>query len=88
MNDYRHTLVLLRHGHSEWNSQNRFTGWIDIGLTATGVAHARRAGTQLREAGFVFDLAVTSVPERATATLTHLQQTLQQPCLPVGIPGG
>lgn len=83
MNGYRHTLVLLRHGQSEWNSQNRFTGWIDVGLTPTGIAHARRTGTQLRQAGFVFDLAVTSVLKRAVNTLTHLQQTLEQPYLPV-----
>jgi len=83
MNDYRHTLVVLRHGQSEWNSQNRFTGWVDVGLTPTGVEHARGVGAQLRGAGLRFDLAVTSVLKRAVGTLAHLQQTLQQPYLPV-----
>ena len=56
-----HTLVLLRHGESTWNLENRFTGWTDVPLTDTGVQQAREAGRLLREGGFEFDLAYTSV---------------------------
>ncbi|HVE08150.1 MAG TPA: 2,3-bisphosphoglycerate-dependent phosphoglycerate mutase [Paraburkholderia sp.] len=66
------TLVVLRHGQSVWNRANRFTGWSDVGLSEQGVADARQVGAQLRAAGFVFDLAVTSALSRATGTLTHL----------------
>ncbi|MEW6690157.1 MAG: 2,3-bisphosphoglycerate-dependent phosphoglycerate mutase, partial [Pseudomonadota bacterium] len=66
-----HRLVLLRHGESDWNRENRFTGWTDVDLSAQGVEEARAAGRQLRAAGYSFDLAFTSVLKRAIRTL-HL----------------
>ena len=54
-------LVLLRHGESDWNLQNRFTGWTDVDLSAKGEKEAHESGKLLREEGFVFDLAITSV---------------------------
>jgi 2,3-bisphosphoglycerate-dependent phosphoglycerate mutase len=62
-------LVLLRHGESVWNRENRFTGWTDVGLTPQGEAEAREAGRLLKDAGFAFDLAHTSVLKRAIKTL-------------------
>ncbi len=64
-------LVLLRHGESTWNRANRFTGWTDVPLSDRGVEEARRAGEWMRDAGFEFDLAFTSVLRRAIDTL-HL----------------
>jgi 2,3-bisphosphoglycerate-dependent phosphoglycerate mutase len=64
-------LVLLRHGESEWNLENRFTGWTDVGLTETGVDEARSAGRLLTAEGLGFDVALTSVLKRAILTL-HL----------------
>jgi 2,3-bisphosphoglycerate-dependent phosphoglycerate mutase len=78
-----HKLVLIRHGESQWNLENRFTGWTDVPLTETGVAQARRAGELLREAGFEFDLAYTSVLKRAIWTLWHCLDTLDRTWLPV-----
>jgi 2,3-bisphosphoglycerate-dependent phosphoglycerate mutase len=62
-------LVLLRHGESVWNKENRFTGWIDVGLSARGVQEAEEAGRVLQQEGFVFDVAYTSVLKRAIKTL-------------------
>lgn len=62
-------LVLLRHGESTWNKENRFTGWTDVGLSERGVEEAIRAGRTLKEEGFVFDVAYTSVLKRAIKTL-------------------
>lgn len=62
-------LVLLRHGESIWNQENRFTGWIDVGLSARGVEEAVQAGRTLAKEGFTFDLAFTSVLKRAIKTL-------------------
>jgi len=64
-----HTLVLLRHGESDWNRENRFTGWTDVDLSAAGVEEAHRAGRALREGGFTFDVAYTSLLKRAIRTL-------------------
>ena len=64
-----HKLVLMRHGESQWNLDNRFTGWYDVDLTDTGREQARRAGELLKEKGFGFDLAYTSVLKRAIRTL-------------------
>jgi len=64
-----HTLVLLRHGESDWNRENRFTGWTDVDLSPAGVQEARSAGALLRADGFRFDLAYTSVLKRAIRTL-------------------
>jgi len=62
-------LMLLRHGESEWNKENRFTGWTDVRLTPKGIEEARNAGTLMKEEGFVFDIAYTSVLSRAIKTL-------------------
>jgi len=62
-------LVLLRHGESIWNKENRFTGWTDVDLSEKGVQEARQAGVLLKREGFVFDLAYTSVLKRAIRTL-------------------
>jgi len=62
------TLVLLRHGQSQWNLENRFTGWVDVDLTAEGEAQARKAGELLKAAGIRFDRAYTSVLKRAIRT--------------------
>lgn len=62
-------LVLLRHGESVWNQENRFTGWTDVDLSAKGVEEAKRAGQLLKENGFAFDVAYTSVLKRAIRTL-------------------
>jgi 2,3-bisphosphoglycerate-dependent phosphoglycerate mutase len=64
-----HKLVLLRHGESLWNRENRFTGWTDVDLTDHGREEARRAGRLLKESGYTFDVAYTSVLKRAVKTL-------------------
>lgn len=65
-------LVLIRHGESTWNLENRFTGWTDVDLTATGRQQAIEAGRLLKAEGYDFDLAYTSVLKRATRTLWHV----------------
>jgi 2,3-bisphosphoglycerate-dependent phosphoglycerate mutase len=77
------TLVLLRHGESAWNRENRFTGWTDVDLTERGVAEARRAGQQLGEEGLRFDVAHTSVLKRAIRTLWMVLDELDQMWIPV-----
>jgi 2,3-bisphosphoglycerate-dependent phosphoglycerate mutase len=62
-------LVLLRHGESQWNRENRFTGWRDVPLSEKGKAEAREAGKRMRQAGFEFDVAFTSLLQRAIGTL-------------------
>ncbi len=76
-------LVLIRHGESTWNLENRFTGWVDVDLTDTGAAQARLAGKLLKEAGFAFDVAYTSVLKRAIRTLWHVQDEMDQMWIPV-----
>ncbi len=76
-------LVLVRHGQSQWNLENRFTGWIDVDLTEQGVSEARRAGRQIREAGIEFDAAWTSVLRRAIHTLWIILDEIDAPWLPV-----
>ncbi|MGF1620815.1 MAG: 2,3-bisphosphoglycerate-dependent phosphoglycerate mutase [Rhodomicrobiaceae bacterium] len=71
-------LVLVRHGESEWNKLNLFTGWRDPDLTETGVEEAHRAGKLLRAAGLHFDIAFTSVLKRAQRTLTIILEELGQ----------
>ena len=63
--------VILRHGESEWNKENRFTGWEDVNLTENGVTEAKSAGKILRDEGFSFDIAYTSMLKRAKETLRH-----------------
>jgi 2,3-bisphosphoglycerate-dependent phosphoglycerate mutase len=64
-----HKLILLRHGESDWNRENRFTGWTDVDLSPIGIEEARRAGQVLLQQGFTFDVAFTSVLKRAIRTL-------------------
>jgi 2,3-bisphosphoglycerate-dependent phosphoglycerate mutase len=78
-----HKLVLIRHGESTWNLENRFTGWTDVPLTDTGVAQARQAGRLLKEAGYEFDTAHTSVLKRAIWTLWHCLDEMDRTWLPV-----
>ncbi len=76
-------LVLLRHGESVWNRENRFTGWTDVGLTPQGEEEARDAGRLLKEAGFTFDLAHTSVLKRAIKTLWLALEQMDLMWIPV-----
>ncbi len=78
-----HKLVLIRHGESTWNLENRFTGWIDVDLTATGVQQAKNAGILLKNEGYDFDVAYTSVLKRATRTLWHTLDEMDRTWLPV-----
>lgn len=78
-----YTLVLIRHGESTWNLENRFTGWTDVELTATGIAQAQQAGQRLKTAGFEFDMAYTSVLKRAIHTLWHCLDSMDSTWLPV-----
>ena len=77
------TLVLLRHGQSQWNLENRFTGWWDVDLSATGVDEARSAGRLLKESGFDFDCCFTSVLTRAIRTLHLVLHEMDRLWLPV-----
>ena len=76
-------IVLLRHGESAWNKENRFTGWTDVDLTEKGIAEANRAGELLKENGFNFDKAYTSYLKRAVNTLNCALDKLDQDWIPV-----
>ncbi|MDF1563310.1 MAG: 2,3-diphosphoglycerate-dependent phosphoglycerate mutase [Deltaproteobacteria bacterium] len=76
-------LVLLRHGQSEWNLENRFTGWTDVGLTELGVEEARQAGRLLKEEGFDFDVVHTSLQRRAILTMVECLSEMDRLWLPV-----
>lgn len=76
-------LVLLRHGESTWNRENRFTGWMDADLSENGAAEARQAGRLLKEKGYVFDIAFTSVLKRAIRTLWLVLDELDLMWIPV-----
>jgi 2,3-bisphosphoglycerate-dependent phosphoglycerate mutase len=76
-------LVLIRHGESQWNLENRFTGWVDVDLTPTGIQQAINAGESLKAAGYDFDIAYTSVLKRAIRTLWHTQEAMDRLWLPV-----
>ena len=78
-----HRLVLLRHGESEWNRENRFTGWTDVDLSARGVEEARTAGRLLKSEGMSFDLAFTSVLRRAIRTLWLVLDEMDLVWIPV-----
>ena len=78
-----HKLVLIRHGESTWNLDNRFTGWTDVDLTATGIEQAKEAGRLLKAEGYEFDVAYTSVLKRATRTLWHVLDEMDRTWLPV-----
>jgi len=76
-------IVLLRHGESQWNLENRFTGWTDVDLTSKGVEEARTAGLLLKQEGFEFDIAYTSVLTRAVRTLWIALEQLDMVWLPI-----
>ncbi len=76
-------LVLIRHGESQWNRENRFTGWTDVDLSSKGVEEAKAAGKLLVKEGFHFDFAYTSVLKRAIHTLWHILDQVEQQWLPV-----
>lgn len=78
-----HKLVLLRHGQSVWNQENRFTGWVDVSLSEQGEQEARAAGELLKKEGFTFDVAHTSVLKRAIETLWSVLRESDQMWLPV-----
>ena len=74
-------LVLIRHGESQWNLENRFTGWVDVPLSAKGIEEAKAAGKKL--AGFTFDRAFSSVLARANETLRYILEAIGQTNIPV-----
>ena len=76
-------IVLLRHGESTWNNENRFTGWTDVPLSEKGIEEARKAGRLLREGGFTFDVAFTSVLKRAIKTLMIVLEEMDLMWIPV-----
>lgn len=78
-----HKLVLLRHGQSTWNQENRFTGWTDVELTDQGRAEAKAAGQMIKKDGYLFDVAYTSVLKRAIGTLWSVLEESDQMWLPV-----
>lgn len=78
-----HKLVLVRHGESEWNKKNLFTGWTDVDLSEKGHEEAREAGRKLKEAGYEFDRAYTSYLKRAIHTLNHILDETDENYIPV-----
>ena len=78
-----HKLVLIRHGESTWNLENRFTGWTDVDLTPLGVQQAQQAGRLLKAEGYDFDIAYTSVLKRAIWTLWHTLDQMDRTWLPI-----
>lgn len=78
-----HKLVLIRHGQSTWNLENRFTGWTDVPLTPQGIEEAKQAGRLLKAEGWEFDVCHTSVLKRATHTLWHCLDEMDRTWLPV-----
>jgi len=81
--DGTYTLVLLRHGESQWNLENRFTGWVDVDVTAAGAEEATNAGELLREANITVDMAFTSLQKRAIKTLGLALEAMDQLWIPV-----
>src|SRR5450756_2299299 len=79
----KYTLVVVHHGQSTWNLENRFTGWTDVGLTEQGIQEARTGGQLLRDKGFTFDVAYTSVLKRAIRTLNIVQEEMDLEWIPV-----
>jgi len=76
-------IVLVRHGQSEWNKENRFTGWTDISLSEQGIEEAKAAGRLLKEKGYVFDKAYVSNLTRAIQTLFYLLDEMHQLWIPI-----
>ncbi len=83
MSETKYKLVLVRHGQSAWNLENRFTGWTDVDLTELGVAEAKEGGRLLKEGGYTFDVAYTSVLKRAIKTLGIIQEEMGLEWIPV-----
>jgi 2,3-bisphosphoglycerate-dependent phosphoglycerate mutase len=81
--DNVYKLVLLRHGQSTWNLENRFTGWTDVGLSEQGLQEAHNSGVLLREGGYTFDIAYTSVLKRAIQTLWVVMEEMELEWIPV-----
>lgn len=79
----KYTVVMVRHGESEWNKENKFCGWFDADLSELGVQEAKSAGQMLKEKGYVFDIAFTSVLKRAIKTLYHIQDQTDLHYIPV-----
>lgn len=79
------TLVLIRHGESIWNRENRFTGWTDVDLSGKGIQEARQAGKLLKQAGLSFDMAFTSMLKRAIRTLWIVQDEMDLMWIPVAV---
>ncbi len=80
-----HKLVLMRHGESQWNLENRFTGWTDVDLTETGRMQARQAGELLKREGFQFDLVFSSVLKRAIRTAWIALDAMDSMYTPIGL---
>jgi len=78
-----HRIVLLRHGESTWNKENRFTGWTDVDLSAKGLLEAKKSGQLLKKEGYIFDLAYTSVLKRAIRTLWITLEEMDLAWIPV-----
>ena len=76
-------IVLIRHGESEWNLKNQFTGWVDVDLAPSGVREAIDAGQDLKKEGYVFDLAYTSMLRRTNKTLNPVLDQMDQIWIPV-----
>lgn len=71
-----HKVVFVRHGESIWNKSNQFTGWVDVPLNQNGINEAKAAGRRLKNAGFTFDIAYTSMLKRSIATYNHIADEL------------
>ncbi|MBM4432242.1 MAG: 2,3-bisphosphoglycerate-dependent phosphoglycerate mutase, partial [Chloroflexi bacterium] len=78
-----HKLVFVRHGQSTWNLENRFTGWTDVGLSAQGIEEAHAGAALLKEGGYIFDVAYTSVLKRAIQTLWIILEDMDLMWIPV-----
>lgn len=78
-----HKVVFVRHGESQWNLENRFTGWTDVGLTENGIKEAQLAGKMLKEKNYSFDLAFTSVLTRAISTYNTIASEIDSHWIPV-----
>ena len=81
--DYMKKLILVRHGESIWNLENVFTGWTDVGLSEKGIKEAKEAGKLLKELGYTFDIAFTSVLKRANDTLYYILDELNERNIPI-----
>ena len=81
--DYMKKLVIVRHGQSLWNLENKFTGWTDVGLSEKGIEEAKNAGLLLKELNYTFDIAYTSVLKRANDTLYYILDELNERNIPI-----